>query len=267
MFAGAMMLVGLFLVLYTVVFLLRAPDGSGKRRDSLGCGFVLLAGLVWSVALSQYLGDRSAGFRLGFAFAFVLPTLVAILRPGRRGIVGPAILLVCAVLLGATALPGLRARIRPSKGAATLQNLEATTEELRSKTAAAERYLEQLKTDRTRLAAEVRKSRHKDFDSIAADEQGMLLLKELAEVEGLIVSSETRLARYRADSGRMEAALRRIRRLAAARNVTGEYPDRAEVERILEEAFRPDSGGTPVTVEAHVEREELRALFERDVAQ
>ena len=88
---GALRWIPLVLILLAgVVFLLRpAPEGR-KRRESLGCGFVLVAGLVWSFVLTRYLGERSAGFRLGFGLAFVLPALVAILRPGRRPIVPAA---------------------------------------------------------------------------------------------------------------------------------------------------------------------------------
>ena len=104
-FGWIMLALGLFLVLYTVAFLVRPKGSTG--RDGLGCGFVLLAGLVWSIALAQYVGSRGAGLRLGFGAALILPALVALFKAGRARIVPAALCFIAGILVASSALPAL----------------------------------------------------------------------------------------------------------------------------------------------------------------
>ena len=260
----AMAAIGLFLVLYAVAFLFRpAGDKQGARRDSLGCGFVLLAGGVWSVVLAQYMGDRATGTRLGFGLALILPTLAAILRPGRRGIVMPIVLLVIAVLLGASSAPRLAARLKPSGSGATARDLEKAVLELDSRIRTLEGYRKQLVADSKRTTDAIRALGHKDFDAISGDEQGMALLEELGEIDAMQSDTDARLDQMRRDLVHMQTAVRRIRRLARAESVTGTPVSKSEMERILTEAARASETEAARTVEKHLERERLKELFEQ----
>jgi hypothetical protein len=224
----------------------------------------MLAGAVWSIALSGYLADPSAGTRLGFGLALVLPSLAAILRPGRRGVVAPLALLVVAVLVGASAVPTLLERARPSAPTATAQELEEAVLKLDGHIRSAEGHRARLQSDRERTSEAVRALGHESFEQISRDRQGMALLEELAEIDRMVADTDARLAQYRERLSDLQTAVRRLKRLASAESAGGAPASRAEIERILSEASGTVEPEGAKTVEKHIERERLRRLFEEE---
>ena len=192
-FSLVLLVVGLFLVAYAVamIFSRRAGEG-GHRRETLGCGFTLLAALVWGVALGRYLGNWSAGMRLGIACALVLPALATLVQPRRGRVLASAVLLTFAVILGASAVPVLWVRVRPPRPAAAVQEAKSARKQLQQiiedneqKIADTQQHLATLADDRARLRRDVRALGYSNFDTISSNPGGLSLLQELAEVERL----------------------------------------------------------------------------------
>lgn len=263
-FSGAMLALGLVLIVYTVLLLLRPDPGSGRKRESIGCGFVVVAGLVWGLGFRVLLNDGDAGMRLGIGLAFVLPTVAALLRRGRGGILLPLVLLFCAILLSASAVPRLIAWTRGDHPGNVVQRLENTARETRKDLAEAVRHRDRLAADRIRLTGRIRESGYEDFASISKDPAGYELLKELGDVDRLSRAADERLATLRAERDRLEDALRRVERLVDSEKVTGKRADRAEIRRIVDDSLLGEEEGAPATVEEHVKRGELQELFERE---
>ncbi len=260
----AFLVVGLFLAAYALILLFgRSTEGSRRRRESLGCGFVLLAGVVWGLSLGWYLGDNWAGLRLGFAVALLLPALATLLHPGRGRTLAAAVTLGFAVLLGASALPHLGSALSPSQPVATAQEVAQTLEELKGRIERTEDYIGQLRDEREELKQKLHKHGYADFEALRADPAAYALLEELAELDRLLDESEGWLRRARETLEQLRVAERRIDRLARGESAMGVEVDQTEVERILREARTPPPSG-PATVEEHVNREQLRQLFESE---
>jgi len=263
-FSWVLIVVGLFLVLYAAGVLLGARRGPGsRRRESLGCGFVLLAAVVWGIALGRYLADSWAGLRLGVAFALILPALATLLNPARGRVLASVVLLTFAVIMGASAAPKLWAKVRPPRSQATVQEVEKHIAEMKERITSTEVYADDLADDAQQLVDQLRSLDHGDFDAVAADPEGLALLEELAEAERLQRRTEEALDTLRRSLPRMESALRRIRRLADAQSASGMEEAADEIARILKEAGEAPLPSVPATVEEHFERQQLRELFER----
>jgi hypothetical protein len=261
-FAIAMLGLGLFLVLYTIAFLLRpAKEGSGAKKDSLGCGFVLLAGLVWSFAFTSYLGDRGAGFRLGFGCALVLPALVAIFRPGHKRIVHAAVLFIVAVILASSALPKLKQRMNPGEALSRLEEMRNVQLEVGVRVEKAKALARELEADRTKLVRELQAKGAGDFEAASKDPEIMRLLKELAEIDHLQSVTREKMEHDATALDRIASAVRRVERLEKAGELTGETVSPTELNAIIEDARTPADAGIPSPVESHLERARLEALY------
>ena len=266
LFSRVMLAVGLFLVVYAVLALSGRTARKGRRGKSIGCGFTVVAGVVWGIALWQYLGDWWAGMRLGIAFAMLLPVLSTLARPEPGRVLAAVVLLSFTVLIGASAFPKLYHRLSPSRPEATVQQVESTLSELRQRIDDTSGLIDRLSGDRRDLRAALSKLGYTSFEQVAADQNAYAKLRELADVERLLSDSTDRLAAMRETADRLESALRRLQRLAQAETATGQEVDRAEMASILEEARRQEPPQGPATVEEHVQEEQLRQLFEREVA-
>ncbi len=259
-FSLVLLVVGVFLVLYAALSLTRR--GPSHARERIGCGFMLLAGLVWGIALARYLGDSWAGIRLGMAFAFVLPALAALTNPVRGRFISAVVLLSFAVILGATAAPKLWRKLRPPAAESTVSEVEATIDELSRRIEETRGHIERLERDREDLRSRLRGFGYADFDSLAADDAAYAVLVEYAEVLAMIDRAESAIAQYSDSLERLRSALRRIRRVAGSEPAVGRETAEGEIRDILQqtEHERVDLG--PATVQEHVERERLREVFE-----
>jgi hypothetical protein len=258
---------GLFLVAYAVLTLLKPRSGKGNKQDSLGCGFVLLAGGVWGVALGRYLNDTSAGIRLGMAGALILPALASLLQRRTRGVVMAAVSLAAAILLAAPEFPKLQHRLAPTESTSTVEDLEQTQVSLSSQIQKTSDYLETLANDRKQISKEIDALDYPDFDALAKDPRGYALLKELADIDRFSAQAREQLDTMSRTQVRIETALRRLRRLAQAEQVTGADISEAEIAQIMREANQVPTAPLPATVEAHAQKEELRQLFEQEFNQ
>lgn len=261
-FRWGMTIAGAFLVLYAALNLLGAKGGENKRRSALGCGFVPLAGLVWGYVLRGFLGEFWPGMRLGMAFALVLPALAALANPGRRGVVAAGVMLVLAVVLGAGEVDRLFDRLGTSRPGRSVREVSATLEKAREHAQTTKQHVEDLEDSRKGLRKKVAALGFDDFELLAADPAAYALLTELGEVDRLLDAGRARLERLRSDVPQLESALRRLERFAEAESATGEPVDEAEIEQIVERLRADVAEPAPVTVEEHMQREALRALFE-----
>lgn len=257
-----LLVIGGFLVLYAAQAISRSGKSEdGKRRESLGCGFVVLAAAFWGIALARYLNDWSAGLRLGAALALVLPVLATLLSGGRGRIVASVVMLALAVAFGASAAPKLLDRVKPSSSRVTVQEIEAAVAELKAQIEKTGPHIKKLEQDEKALKSQIRELDFPDFAAITEDARGYALLRELDEIGRMMAAAGERKVANEALLIRMEGAARRVQRRAEA-EATGSEINEEEIRAILEEARRKPSSSTPATVEEHVEREQLKRLFE-----
>ena len=264
---GSAILLGLggFLLLYAIFSFIRPGDetGTGKARP-LGCGFTVLAGVIWGIALAGYLG-WSSGLRLGIALACLLPVLVTLFHPKRRSLVTALVLLSIALVLGVPVLPQLGALFGPSGGTAgTLRDLERKLAELERRLDAGTELRRSLADQSRALHEDIRALGHADYETLVAHPEAHALLKELAEVESLVAANDKNELRLTQESDALAAALRRLGRLAESEAATGETLAPADVEAILEGARSSAPEAGPRTVEEHMEAANMRELFERE---
>jgi len=262
-FEWMLVAVGGFLVLSAVGTLFRAGKDGERRKESIGCGFMFVAALFWGVALARYLGDWSAGMRLGVALALLLPVLATLVN--RRGgrMLASIVLLTAAVALGASAVPKLLEHLRPPRWEVTLGRTQAAVADLGKQIESTRAYIKKLGAERDALKRKIRELGFTNFAAIANDPRGFALLTELGEVDRMAAAAQARLVEREALLLRMEAAERQIRRRADAQ-ATGVEFDETEIAAILDQAKRPPAELGPATVEEHVARERLKQLFERE---
>lgn len=253
-FGWAMLALGLFLVLYTVAFLVR-PKGE-KGKDTLGCGFVIAAGVVWSMALTQYIGNSSAGLRLGFGAALILPAMAALFKGGKR-IVPAAISFIVAILIASSAFPSLKERVSPSKSRVAALDAAKQVETLKLQIEKREAQLNGLRAADSRLKGELKALSITDFEAAMADPEGKRIMEELAEVKRLRAEAEPKLEREQAALKKLESELRRAKRRAEADALKQDVETEA-----LTDVLDEDEVTSPSTVEDYAEREEMRSLFE-----
>lgn len=264
-FSWGLIIAGAFLLLYAIRVLLSNGEKEDKRRrQSLGCGFVLMTGLVWGLALTNLLGSLGSGLRLGFSLALLLPALAVLLGARRHGVIGPAIALILAVAIGATELPRLWRYVSPPEAESAVRQLESARSELQSRIGKTEAYVEQLAEENQELKRELNDIGHEDFDSLENDPDAYALLKELGQVNRLEQEARNKLESWRATVDRVERALRRLRRLSEAEQAMGKEFSQAEIQRVLDEVHRAPDVQPTRTVEEHVRREELRNLYKEE---
>ena len=256
MFGWAMLALGLFLVLYTVAFMVRPKAGGSK--DKIGCGFVLLAGLVWSIALTQYLDSSSAGVRLGFGIALILPALAALFRGGRNRIIPAAICFIVAILIASSALPLLKERAFPTQSKVEALTASKRLETLRLQIQKRESHLNALRAADSRLKAELKALQIADFEAAMADPEAKRVIEELAEVKRLWAAAEPKLDAERAALKKLESDQRRAQRRAQGDALARQGED---IDG-LSEAMTEDDITSPATVEDYAEREAMRDIFE-----
>ena len=261
-FSWVLMAVGAYLVLHAALVLSRSgKEGEDKKKESLGCGFVVLAAAFWGIALARYLDDWKSGLQLGVAFALILPVVATLMGRRRGRVVASVVLLTIAVVLGAPALPKLFSRFKPTRSRITVQRVQEAVADLEGQISSSRAYIEKLAKEREALRTKVRALGFADFAAISKDPNGYALLKELEELDRVMATAQQRLEEQNALLPRMQAALRRITRMADAES-TGVELDEKEIENVLEEARRKPVDLGPATVEEHVEREKLKKLFE-----
>jgi hypothetical protein len=267
-FSWVLAAVGLFLVLYAAASMLRRPRGERRRRrESLGCFFVPIAGVVWSIALSRFVDDHWAGWRLGFALAFLLPAVAALLSPGRGRVILSVVVLTFSVLLGASAVPVLWQKVHPSRSSVMVGELDGAILDLEDRIEQATGYVEDLKDDADGLKARVGQLGYGSFDDLAANPDALSLLEEWSEVDAMLVRTEKWLADAGRTLDRTKAARRRMRRLEEGEAATGVPVTQEEVSSILGEVRAEGSPPGPATVEEYAAREHLRELFETEFGQ
>lgn len=266
-FSWVLVVVGAFLAIYAASVLAGrqkvGDDGKGRTSESLGCGFVLLAGAFWGIALARYLGDWQAGLQLGIAGAILLPVVATLLGRGKSGIVRSVVMLAIAVALGASALPKLTGRLKPTKSGSTVQNVESAVADLKTQIENTRTQIGRLRGERKLVKSKVSALKFDDFAAISKAPKGYALLKELEDIDQMVTAAAKRLPEQENLLVRLEAAQRRIKRHADA-EAAGVELDEKEIQSILEEARQKPTTAVVVTVEEHVERAKLEKLFESE---
>lgn len=258
---------GVLLAASAFVTIIRAARGNAKGRrvqESIGCGFIMLAGFVWGYAFGLLLNDWSRGLQVGFGIAFLLSAVAAAVRPGPGALMRGLIPLVLAALLLGPVLPDLAGRFSGEEAQTWTTKLERRSASLEEQLAKAENYVRVLTREESELRETLREQDLASYDAVVRDEAAYARLRELAEVRDLLTAAEERVEVLKANRDRVQAALRRVRRLSVAEDVLDMDIGRDEIRRILDESGKPEERAVG-TVETHLESDRLRDLFEQTV--
>jgi len=237
----------------------RSESGSAKR--SLGCGFGVVATIVWSLALGELIGDIWVAGRLAVAAILLLPVVEAIARPEGARTMRAAVALVVAALLAGPVIGGAWAKLRTPESESTWEDLERRIAEQELSLERVQDHSKQLLDEREDLVDSIRDAGHANFDEAAGDTATLHLLEELADLDRLLQQNAARAEQLRSGIPEAQSMLRRLRRRLDAQETVGNTATREEVESMLADMEREPTPG-PATVETLVERERLRDLFE-----
>ena len=236
-------------------------SASGNTKRSLGCGFGLVATVVWTLALSELIGDLWVAARLAVAVMLLLPVVEAIARPEGARTMRAAVALVLAALLAGPVIGGAWDELRRPESESTWEDLEQRIAEQERSLTRVEEHSEQLREEREELVDDIRDAGHANFDEAVGDTATLHLLEELADLDRLLEQNAARAEQLRSGIPEAQSMLRRLRRRLDAQETVGDAATREEVESMLAEMEREPVAG-PATVETLVERERLRDLFE-----
>jgi hypothetical protein len=233
----------------------RAPEGK-KEKERLGCGFALVAFLVWTFAFGRILGGFTDGVRLALGLVLLLPVVHALAQPSGAKILRSALALFVAILLAGPVVLELARRLDRSEHEAVQAELEARVAELRAALAGLDEDLARLAAEREELRARIAESGSGDFESLDAD--ALARLRRLSELDGLLATTQARADALRAELPRLEADVERLR-------LGGSALSGPELESMRNRPSEPPpSEGGPVSVEELLEREKLRELYEEE---
>ncbi len=262
----AQVAVALLLFVYAVRCLLaRGSARDGKRARSLGCGFGLVAFLMWMLALSNLLDSWWLGTRIAIALVLLLPVFDAIGRPGGAGILRAALSLFLAVLIGLGPVREAAAQLAPSQSDAFVERIETRLDELRDAWAAVAAHRGELARERSTLSARIAQAGHADFDALAADPDALRDLVELRELDALIAATDEREGEIRRRIPELESHVRRLERRVESEAAYGAELSRDELEALLAELDAEPLAGAVRSVDELGVQVELRALFEREL--
>ena len=248
---------------FTIVRAARGDKKGRRVQESIGCGFIMLAGFVWGYGFGLLLMDWSRGLRVGFGLAFLLSAVATAVRPTRGALMRGLVPLVLSALLLGPVLPELLDRFSGEEVQAWKTKLEQRAAKLDEKLSAAEQYAATLSREQSELEGKLDAHAGKTFEALSRDPEGLTRLRELAEVRELREATSERVAELRSSKERVESALRRVRRLSIAEDVLDMEISEAEIREILEESQQPLRTGVG-TVEKHLETARLKELFEEE---
>ncbi len=144
--------------------------------------------------------------------------------------------------------------------------MQSTLNEVRKHIDDTSALIDRLTADRADLKKALGATGYTTFEQVRADEKAYGKLRELADVERLLGKAAERLATLQDNADRLDSALHRLERLAQAQSATGEKVDSAEIAAIMEDARRQEPEQGPATVEEHVQEEQLKQMFDTEVA-
>ncbi len=240
---------GLLLFLVAAGTLLFGKKEGGKK---LGCGFAVLAGLVWTLGLAQVTDWISAG-RLALGLVLLLGVVEALRHDGGARVARAAAFLILGILLAGPVAYQLIAGAVPTERNRYLDEREEAVAEVRDRLQQLESELVSLQSRRAQVRADLAGLGHANFDELRADPRGVPLLQELARIDQAARTAESSAAELREALPQLEEQLARARDPGAAADPIPPPDPATGYER---EAVR--------TIEELEAEEELRALFERE---
>ncbi len=247
----------LLLLIFAIRTLFISSRGEDDGQQKLGCGFALIAALLWMYVLDHYLEDPKVAIRLGLGVLLVLPAIQALANPKGARILRAAVGLVLAVLIAGPPLAGLWNEYGPDQRSAAQRVVAediADLEQLR------EQLLQELEAF-DQLRAEVRaklQAGAKSWEELRADPdlmQSLGLLQRIDEQRLLLAAD---LAKVEQRLPELRAALERAEDAAQVPTSTTEL-----------DALRKSLGGLPSLddlsiVQKHAQEKELEQFFKSE---
>lgn len=187
--------------------------------------------------------------------------VAALFRPGRKRIVSAAVLFIVGIVLVSSGFPTLKKLMNPGAAISRLEEMRSVQQAVGIRVDKAKALTRELEADRVALVRSVKAKSAGDFEAASKDPDVMRLLKELAEIDHLQSVTRDKMEYDVTALDRIESAIRRVARLEKAGELTGEAVSPTELNAIIEEARSPADVGIPSSVESHLERTKLEALY------
>jgi len=252
---GAVGLLLFLVALSTLVF----GKGDDKKRK-LGCGFAVLAAIVWTLGFAQVL-DCVVALRLAAGLVLLLGVVEALARPQGASVVRAGLFLLVGLLLAGPVLFALAQRAVPSEDDERVRAVEQRVEDVRDQLADLEVALVDLAGRRATLRADVAGLGHDSFAELRSDPEGLAKLEELGRVDAQSAQLEAQAAELRAALPQLERRLDDVRRLVERGEAVSESHVAPTSPAGLEESYEREAVRT---IEELAEEERLRELFERE---
>jgi len=228
---------------------------SKEGKAQMGCGFAVVAAVLWSLALGRRIPNFTTqdGLRLAAGALLLLPGFRVLFQHGKASVVSGAIGLVLASVIAGPVVQ------RYLDEAGILEGPRTTEEQL----AATDEEIQRLQELRVQLAGDMltRKQRvtergHANAEALAADADSMQLMREYAEFKTRIADLDARLATLEVERGK----------LAAADADTTKTLTELELDRIRREVVEASDVNAKSALEIFTEQRQLLDLFEQEVS-
>jgi hypothetical protein len=226
---------------------------SKEGKAQLGCGFAVVAAVLWSFALGRMIPNFTwqDGMRLAAGALLLLPALRVFFQHGKGSVVSGAIGLVLASIIAGPVVQRYLHEAGILEGPRSIdEQLTATDEEI-------DRLQDlsvQLAGDQATRTKRLAERGHSTAEALAADPESMQLMREYAELDARMTDLRRRLETLRAERAKLSAA-----QADGTRSLT-----ELELDRIRREVVEASDVSEKSGLELFTEQQQLLELFERD---
>ena len=246
----------LFAYAIRTVFVSSKEEGDEKKQK-LGCGFALVATLLWIYVLNRYLESPIGAIRIGVGALLILPAVQAIAKPEGARVIRAAIALILAVLISGPPLRDLWNTHVFDTRPAEVRELADKIEELEELDVNLRERVEALDALHADVRAEIRAT-GKDWEAVRADPALLQRLDVLRRIDEERTRAATNLAKVGQRLPELRAALERVEEGEAV------SPADTELDRLLRSMEDAPSLDELSIVEQHARQKELQELFEKE---
>ncbi len=240
---------------------LRSKDGQGKQ--GMGCGFALLAALLWSYVLGQYFGDWKDGLRVSVGVLLVLPAVAAVARPGKASLCGSVLGLILGVVLAGPVVQRWWQQEYGERDKKLAIEVEERIDSLKALRMQIGAELQRLRVDEQNMALELEARDYGSFEEMTADEAAVSQLEEWGRVRELIVDGQDRLDALDSRIPALETQLQLLRRETETREGFGDELSGEELDGLREELLDEGDLKAPGIGEDYEREVRLRELFDK----
>lgn len=227
----------------------------GEEARSLGCGFALVAGLVWGLLLGRVAG-LGEGMRLGLGLGCLVGGAAMLFQRKRRFV--PAALMGClALMLVEPSATQVLRRYGSAESRETVR-LEEELITLEAQLEVRQKSLKQLEDRQERIRDRLKQEGFRTYEEITANSEAYAGLKQLRQLKAAIATETENVRTLRLRRERQKLAVEHAR---AVEEAAGNGVDPPPIPPAPPPPETPDA---EPSVEDMLERETLREFFEQE---